>query len=66
MPAFDLELEDADPNSRLTGFITTVPTETAPQHAPRPSSLGSSLYSVKTAEPPHTGTSAFRSSPTAI
>lgn len=46
----------------LNGFITTVPTQAAPQHVPRPSSLGSSLYSEP--EPPKTST--FRSSPTAI
>jgi hypothetical protein len=53
----------------LKGFITTVPTQAAPQHVPRPSSLGSSFYSVdepKTTglEPPQAST--FRSSPTAI
>jgi len=48
----------------LKGFITAKPTETVPQHAPRPASLGSSFYSV--VEPEHTNTSAFRSSPTAI
>jgi hypothetical protein len=39
-------------------------TETAPQHAPRPASLGSSFYSVETTEP--TRNTALRSSPTAI
>jgi len=50
----------------LKGFITTIPSETVPQHAPRPASLGSSFYSVesKTAGPEYTST--FRSSPTAI
>jgi len=46
----------------LKGFITTVPTQVAPQHVPRPPS--SSIYSVETIghEPPIT----FRSSPTAF
>jgi len=51
----------------LKGFITTIPIESAPQHAPRTVSLGSSFYSVvepKGTEPEYT--SAFRSSPTAI
>jgi len=49
----------------LRGFITTIPAESAPQHAPRPASLGSSFYSVVD-EPKTTDTSVFRSTPTAF
>jgi len=53
----------------LKGFITTVPTHAAPQHVPRPSSLGSSFYSVvesKTTEPELPKTSTFHPNPTAF
>lgn len=64
-----LDSKDVTPNLRLAGFITTVPAQAAPLHVPRPSSLGSSLYSVvepKIPEPEPPKSSTFRSSPTAI
>ena len=62
-------IEGYDPNLRLIGFITSVPTQAAPQLVPRPPSIGSSFYSVdepKATEPGPPKTSTFRSSPTAI
>lgn len=45
--------DQGEKQAGLKGFITTVPTQAVPQHVPRPSSLGSSFYSV--IEPKTTG-----------
>jgi len=53
----------------LKGFIIAKPSETVPRYAPRPASLGSSLYSVeepKPTEPDNSSTSTPKHKPTAI